>query len=508
MEAVLGFLGQLGEQLSDFTPIVLLALLLLMILTIIMQLFSIVRQRKDIDAFDIDIGDRIEELGSELHNTMSEVLENFSNNIDSRIDARIGTGTKNMEKSLETLLGKKDGEDKDANVINAMEEKMGTMKEKMDALEEKLSALGVLLEKQGVYVHDQFSSMASSDEGVTRIRADLLQLINDQSSTLQETLNSTSRLLSDSVSNLSQGMESKMELLAEKVGLQVSSEFSGITDKVKSDFSDTLEDTLVRFVELQDRVNTLLDSTQKIDELGDDVASLSRVLLVKADALNNQQLADILITTLPEGAYELSAKLGRHTVSALIKIPGDNGNIAVDNNFDCAEQMRVLLDHEATSEKRVSARKQMGTALTKHINQVADQCIKPPRTGDLALLFVAAESTFAEIQAHQKEALALAVSKRVWMVSPTTLLTVLNMARNMIKDYQARERLNELQESLEGIFTEARAFEGRLVEISDHMTNAMRSVQRAETAGAHLFSHVRRVVNERNPNLEIKKDKS
>ena len=415
-----------------------------------------------------EIFERIEEVGNELHNTMSDALKTFADGLTATIDERL---TRIEE---QTKQGGGGGSSED------------------------FAKLMALLEKQGVYLHDQFDSMPSSEEGVARIRADLLQQVGEQ----------TAQQLRDSIADLSKDMDAKMEGLTKKMGEQLASEFTGVTDRVKSDFSGTLEDTLTRFGELQSRVNTLLDSAEKFDEMGADIASLSRLLLVRGEAMHNQELANILLTTLPEGAFELSAKVGvgAQSVSAIVKLPGDGESVAIDATFDGHKYMRTLLAPDSSPDKQAASRQQMNTALCDHINQVAAACIAPPQTGELALLFINSEATFAEVQAHHKDAVTLAVSKRVWMVSPTTLLTVLNMARNMIKDYQARVRLSEMQKELDNIFSEARAFEARLVEISDHINNAMRSVQRAETAGAQLSSHVRSVVPHQPAAVESKKE--
>ena len=44
-------------------------------------------------------------------------------------------------------------------------------------------------------------------------------------------------------------------------------------------------------------------------------------------------------------------------------------------------------------------------------------------------MFVPAEAVFAEIHAYHGEVVDYANGKRVWIVSPTTLMAVLNTAR-------------------------------------------------------------------------------
>lgn len=65
----------------------------------------------------------------------------------------------------------------------------------------------------------------------------------------------------------------------------------------------------------------------------------------------------------------------------------------------------------------------------RHIDDIAKKYIIPGKTADGAVMFVPAEAVFAEIHAYHPELVAFAQQKRVWIVSPTTLMAVLNTAR-------------------------------------------------------------------------------
>jgi DNA recombination protein RmuC len=48
-------------------------------------------------------------------------------------------------------------------------------------------------------------------------------------------------------------------------------------------------------------------------------------------------------------------------------------------------------------------------------------------------MFLPAEAVFAEIHAYHPELIQEAMAKKVWLVSPTTLMAVLNTARAVLK---------------------------------------------------------------------------
>ncbi len=53
-------------------------------------------------------------------------------------------------------------------------------------------------------------------------------------------------------------------------------------------------------------------------------------------------------------------------------------------------------------------------------------------------MFVPAEAVFAEIHAHPPT-WSKCHARRVWLVSPTTLMAVLNTARAVLKDVETRQ---------------------------------------------------------------------
>ncbi|MFP4178341.1 MAG: DNA recombination protein RmuC, partial [Acholeplasmataceae bacterium] len=63
-------------------------------------------------------------------------------------------------------------------------------------------------------------------------------------------------------------------------------------------------------------------------------------------------------------------------------------------------------------------------------------------------MFVPAEALFAEISAHHDDLLEYAVKRRIWIVSPTTLISTLSMIQLAVKDTerdrQAKVIIDEL----------------------------------------------------------------
>ena len=85
--------------------------------------------------------------------------------------------------------------------------------------------------------------------------------------------------------------------------------------------------------------------------------------------------------------------------------------------------------------------------LKKHIDDIKNKYILFNETGDQAFMFVPAEAIFAEISAHHEELIEYASKNKVWLVSPTTLMSTLSMiqmvVRNLERDKQAKVIVEE-----------------------------------------------------------------
>ena len=84
----------------------------------------------------------------------------------------------------------------------------------------------------------------------------------------------------------------------------------------------------------------------------------------------------------------------------------------------------------------------------KHIDDISNKYIIHEETSDQALMFLPAEAIFAYINAYHPDLIAYSQKKRVWITSPTTLMstltTIQTIMTNMERDKYAKEIQNEL----------------------------------------------------------------
>jgi DNA recombination protein RmuC len=108
-------------------------------------------------------------------------------------------------------------------------------------------------------------------------------------------------------------------------------------------------------------------------------------------------------------------------------------------------------------------------------------------------MFVPAEAVFAEIHAHHPDVVEYANAKRVWIVSPTTLMAVLNTARAVLKDVETRKQIHVIKEALGRLAAEFGRFDERLRELGRHLRQANEDLERMQVTGGKISQQFQRI---------------
>jgi DNA recombination protein RmuC len=186
------------------------------------------------------------------------------------------------------------------------------------------------------------------------------------------------------------------------------------------------------------------------------------------------QLEHLISNVLPAQVYELQAALpGGVRVDCLLKLPEPTGTVAVDSKFPL-ENYHRMFNGEID---KVLATRQFKADVKKHIDDIANKYIVPNVTADGAVMFIPAEAVFAEIHAYHPELVQLAMTRRVWIVSPTTLMAVLNTARAVIKDVETRKQVHIIKDALGKLSQEFSRFDDRMKKLATHIRQAHDDVQ-------------------------------
>jgi len=118
------------------------------------------------------------------------------------------------------------------------------------------------------------------------------------------------------------------------------------------------------------------------------------------------------------------------------------------------------------------AQRQFRVDVRNHIEGIGQKYIISGETSDGAVMFVPAEAVFAEIHAYHGEIVDFAMQRRVWIVSPTTMMAVLNTARAVLKDVETRLQVHIIKDELSKLGREFGRFDQRMKKLADHIRQA------------------------------------
>jgi DNA recombination protein RmuC len=328
---------------------------------------------------------------------------------------------------------------------------------------------------------------AKQDELRAELLTRVLERLGEQGRANQEliqsTLHSVSLQVSGSVETLSRTTDARLEQITGRVN-----------ERLEEGFRKTNE----TFTSVMERLATIDEAQRKIDGLTSNVISLQELLGDKRSrgAFGEVQLEALVRNLLPPSAYEFQAALSnRNRADCVLRLPEPTGLVAVDAKFPL-ENYHRMFDAELADVDRAAAERQLRADLRKHVDDICERYIVPGETSDGAVMFVPAEAVFAEIHAHHAEVVDYAMQRHVWIVSPTTMMAVLNTARAVIKDVETRRQVHIIKDELAKLGKEFGRFDQRMRKLAEHIRQAHEDAEDVRVTSDKIskrFSQIERV---------------
>ena len=297
---------------------------------------------------------------------------------------------------------------------------------------------------------------------------------------LQRGLTAASLQLSRGMKVLTQSVDGRLDTLSGQVN-----------QRLDEGFRKTNE----TFASVMARLATIDEAQKKIDGLTTNVVSLQELLGDKRarGAFGEVQLENLVRNMLPPEAFSFQQVLPNGTrVDCLLTLPEPTGKVAVDAKFPL-ENYHRMFDTALAELDRRAAQQAFRADVKRHVDAIAGKYILPGTTSDGAVMFLPAEAVFAELHAWHPEVVAYAQQKHVWIVSPTTLMAVLNTARAVLKDVETRKQIHIIQDALGKLAKDFHRFDERMVALARHIDQASRDVQEVHTSSRKISAHFRRI---------------
>lgn len=318
------------------------------------------------------------------------------------------------------------------------------------------------------------------------------QQINQDLSTLQTNLLNVIR---SDINILNENTSNKMLKMEHNVNEQLHS---------------NLMTTSKTFQEVMKQVVQINQTQDQLKELGSDISSLHRIL---NDKKTRGIYGEIELYTILESAfgdnqqrYATQYKLSNQLIVDAIIFGNDvMGNIPVDSKFPL-ENFNRLQDSKISAAQKNQFLNEFKNDVKKHIQTIANKYIIPNETSEFAYMFIPAEAIFAYINANLPEVIQYSYEKKVYLVSPTTLMAYITAIKALYLGQKKNEKMKEIQEELIKLSVEFDRFVKRYEMVSndyEKVSKDMKDVMITANKIATRFRKIEAVELE-----QINKDKS
>lgn len=254
-----------------------------------------------------------------------------------------------------------------------------------------------------------------------------------------------------------------------------------INNKVQERLDVNFEKTNKTFNNVLERLTKIDEAQKKIDSLSTDIVSLQSILTDKKSrgTFGEVTLKHILNSIFGESnkIYELQKKFENGMmVDAVIYAPEPLGTIAIDSKFPL-ENYQNMTDKNISKIERETYEKKFKSDVKKHIDDIASKYIIPNVTSDQAFMFLPAEALFAEINAYHQDIIDYAYKKRVWLTSPTTLMSMLTVVQTVVHNIERDKYALVIQKELKALAIEFGRYKDRWDTLSKSIEKVSKDVK-------------------------------
>ena len=255
-----------------------------------------------------------------------------------------------------------------------------------------------------------------------------------------------------------------------------------INDKVNERLDDNFAKTNRTFTNILERLSKIDEAQKKIDTLSTDIVSLQSILTDKKSRgiFGEINLKHILVSIFGEKndkVYRLQYTFPNTTIAdAVIFAPEPLGTVAIDSKFPL-EHYQKMVDKNLSQLDRNMAEKEFKIDVKKHIDAIANKYIIPGVTSDQAIMFLPAEALFAELNAYHSDLIDYAHKKRVWICSPTTLISTFTIIEVLLKNMERDKYASIIHDELNKLGVEFSRYKDRWDKLSRSIETVNKDIE-------------------------------
>ena len=292
---------------------------------------------------------------------------------------------------------------------------------------------------------------------------------------------------------------------------QVERRLIAINERVNERLDQKKKKTNKTFMNVIERLSKIDEAQKKIENLSCDIVDLQSILTDKKTRgiFGEVNLKHILTSVFGEKndkVFRLQHTLSTGVIAdCVLFAPEPLGTIAIDSKFPL-EHYQMMVDKNISQDLRDNYEKMFKQDMKKHIDAISNKYIIAGETADQAILFLPAEAIFAEVNAYHSDIIDYAYKKKVWITSPTTLISTLTVIEMIIKNIERDKYTSIIHEELNKLGIEFSRYKERWDKLARSIQTVNKDVENVSIT-ADKISKKFEIINKVEVNkLETTKD--
>lgn len=288
---------------------------------------------------------------------------------------------------------------------------------------------------------------------------------------------------------------------------RIENKLNMINDKVNERLEMNFEKTNKTFSNVLERLAKIDEAQKKIDNLSSDIVSLQGILTDKKSRgifgeVNLRYILSSIFGDKNDRIYKLQYTFDNKTiVDAIIFGPEPLGTIGIDSKFPL-ENYRLMVEKGLDESLKATREKMFESDIKKHIDDISMKYIIPGVTTDQAIMFLPAEAIFAEINAYHPNLIKYAQERRVWIASPTTLMSLLTIIQSVLMGLERDKYTSIIHDELRKLGIEFDKYRSRWDKLSRNIDTVSKDVKDINTTTTKITKRFDSINNVKIENKE------
>jgi DNA recombination protein RmuC len=285
-------------------------------------------------------------------------------------------------------------------------------------------------------------------------------------------------------------MTGRMQTIAEVFGSRqsdfvrvISERIDGLQHRLGQGLEATTRHQTENLSKLNERLAVIDAAQRNLKDLTGEIVGLRDILSNKQTrgAYGQGRMEAIIRDGLPSHAFEFQPTLSNRTrPDCVVRLPGDARGLVIDAKFPL-EGFTLFRDARG-DEARARAMTRVRSDILVHVRDIAEKYLIAGETQDIAMMFVPAESVYADLAEHFDDVVQKAHRARVVIVSPSLLALAIQVMQALVRDARIREEARVIQVEVQKLLEDVTRLDERVAKLDGHFRQAQDDVAQIRTS--------------------------